>query len=294
MLANALQREAPLLFGGRASYSRPMPLTLRLLCAAVLACLSFTALGEKLRLVTEPWAPYVMVDGQEASGLDYEMTTIVFKRLGIEVQWQFLPWKRCLLMLEQGEADGALDIFKVAERDDLLLYPSEPLSQINWVLFQANARPHPFNSLQDLTGLTIGVSPGYLYSPEFDTSTLFIREPAPTHEANFGKLARGRVDLVVTERLVGQQMIDKLKLRDEISEVPNVIARRDLYLAVRRNVGMDLLVQRFGAELKRFKQEPAYAQLVARYTGELPPALPATQTADGHDKTVEQHERSEM
>lgn len=271
-----------------------MPLTLRLLCAAVLACLSFTALAERLRLVTEPWAPYVTVDGQQASGLDYEMTTIVFKRLGVDVQWQFLPWKRCLLMLEQGEADGVLDILKLPERDGLLLYPNEPLSEINWVLFQANARPHPFNSLQDLTGLTIGVSPGYLYSPEFDTSTLFIREPAPTHEANFGKLARGRVDLVVTERLVGQQMIDKLKLRDDISEVPNVIARQDLYLAVRRNVGMDLLVQRFGAELKRFKQEPAYAQLVARYTAELPSAPTATQTAGGQDKTVEQQERSEM
>lgn len=271
-----------------------MPLNLRLLCAALLVCLSFTALGERLRLVTEPWAPYVMVDGQEASGLDYEMTTIVFKRLGIDVQWQFLPWKRCLLMLEQGEADGVLDILKLPERDNLLLYPNEPLSEINWVLFQAKARPHRFERMEDLTGLTVGVSPGYQYSPEFDASTLFIREPAPTHEANFGKLARGRVDLVVTERLVGQQMIDKLKLRDEISEVPNVIARQDLYLAVRRNVGMDLLVQRFGAELKRFKREPAYAELVARFTGELPPAPATTQTADGHDKTVEQHERSEL
>jgi polar amino acid transport system substrate-binding protein len=268
-----------------------MPLTFRLLCAAVLACLSFAALGERLRIVTEPWAPYVMVDGQKVSGLDYEMTTIVFKRLGIDVQWQFLPWKRCLLMLEQGEADGALDIFKIAERDDLLLYPSEPLSQINWVLFQANARPHRFNSLDDLTGLTVGVSPGYLYSPEFDSSKLFIREPAPTHEANFGKLVRGRIDLLVTERLVGQQMIDKLKLQDEVSELPNVVARRDLYLAVRRNVGMDLLVQRFGAELKRFKREPAYAQLVARYTGQEPAS---TQTATGNDKTVEQRERSAL
>ena len=44
---------------------------------------------------------------------------------------------------------------------------------------------------------------------------------------------------------------------------------------------MDLLVQRFGAELKRFKREPAYAQLVARYTGQAPAT---TQTVDGQDK----------
>ncbi|MFJ3486989.1 substrate-binding periplasmic protein [Pseudomonas sp. NPDC090202] len=271
-----------------------MSLISRLLLTALLAGLSFAALGERLRIVTEPWSPYVTVDGDQVSGLDYEMTNIVFKRLGIDVQWQFLPWKRCLLMLEQGEADGVLDIFKVSERDDLLLYPAEPLSEVSWVLFQANARPHPFNSLQDLAGLTVGVSPGYLYSPEFDASTLFTREPAPSHEANFGKLARGRIDLLVTDRLLGQQMLDTLKLRDQISQLPTVINRRDMFLALRRNVGMDLLMQRFSAELRRFKHEPAYAQLVTRYTGEPPAPAQAPQASDDGLKAVEQHERSAL
>jgi polar amino acid transport system substrate-binding protein len=60
---------------------------------------------------------------------------------------------------------------------------------------------------------------------------------------------------------------------------------------------MDLLVQRFGAELKRFKHEPAYAQLVTRYTGEEP-ASPSASSADqsviGVEKTVEQHESSAL
>lgn len=254
-------------------------------------------MGEKLRIVTEPWSPYVTVDDKQVSGLDYEMTNIVFQRLGIDVQWQFLPWKRCLMMLEQGEADGVLDIFKVAEREDLLLYPSESLSDVHWVFFQSIDRPHPFNALEDLGGLTIGVSPGYLYTPEFDHSTSFIREPAPSHEANFGKLVRGRIDLLVTDRIVGQEMINQLKLRDKVSQLPLVLGSRPMYLALRRNVGMDLLVQRFGAELKRFKHEPAYAQLVAHYTGEQPPT-PSASSADpsaiGVEKTVEQHESSAL
>lgn len=274
-----------------------MPLNSRLLSAALLACLSFSALGEKLRIVTEPWSPYVIVDGEKASGLDYDIATIVFKRLGIEVQWQFLPWKRCLLMLEQGEADGALDIFKLDEREQLLLYPNEPVSQVNWVMFQANARPHPFNDISDLSGLNIGVSPGYRYSPEFDHSTAFAREPAPTHEANFGKLIRGRVDLMITDRVVGQQLIDHLKLRDQVSELPHVLNTREMFLAVRRKAGMDLLVQRFGAELKRFKREPAYRQLVSHYTG-VPIGAQALRSATAAmidaRHTVEQHERSAM
>ena len=269
-----------------------MPVIAQFLTAVLLVCLSFTARAEKLRIVTEPWAPYVYEENGQARGLDYEATAIVFQRLGIEVQWQFLPWKRCLAMLDQGLADGVLDIFHSDERDATLLYPSEPLSQVEFVMFYANARPHPFKTLEDLRGLTIGTSPGYLYSEDFRQSTLFTREPAPTHEANFGKLALGRIDLLITDRRVGQTLLDSLKLRGQISENPTVISQQSQFLAVRRNAGMDLLVQRFGAELKRFKREPAYAELSARYGAAPDRNITLATPTVSEDKTVEQQERS--
>ena len=269
-----------------------MPAIAQLLTAFICACLSFTAHGEKLRIVTEPWAPYVYEEQGKAQGLDYETTAIVFQRLGIEVEWQFLPWKRCLAMLEQGQADGALDIFHSDERESSLLYPSEPLSDVEFVMFYANARPFPFRTLEDLRGLTVGTSPGYLYSREFSESTLFKHEPAPTHEANFGKLLRGRIDLLITDRRVGQHLLDQLKIRQQITENPVVISRQSQFLAVRRNAGMDLLVQRFGAELKRFKREPAYAELSARYGAAPAVDTPGATLPGAPAKTVEQQESS--
>ena len=265
-----------------------MPAILQLLTAVIFTCLSLTAHGEKLRIVTEPWAPYVYEENGQMRGLDYETTVIVFQRLGIEVQWQFLPWKRCLAMLDQGLADGALDIFHSHERDAALLYPSEPLSQVEFVMFYANERPHPFQTLNDLKGLTIGTSPGYLYSAGFSESSLFTREPAPSHEANFGKLARGRIDLVITDRRVGQHVLKELGLGQQITQASPVISSQKQFLAVRRGAGMDLLVQRFGAELKRFKQEPAYAALSAKYAGAMSQIAPSPLL----DDTVEQQESS--
>ncbi len=204
-----------------------MPLITQLFAVLVFACLSFAARGEKLRIVTEPWAPYVYEENGKKLGLDFETTAIVFKRLGIEVEWQFLPWKRCLSMLETGQADGALDIFHSDERDATLLYPSEPLSDVEFVMFYANDRPHPFSRLEELKGLTVGTSPGYLYSPDFSESTLFTREPAPTHEANFGKLVRGRIDLLITDRRVGQHLLDAAEYArsDQLKTPPSLAAR---------------------------------------------------------------------
>lgn len=269
-----------------------MPVIFQLLTALLLICLSLSARGEKLRIVTEPWAPYVFEENGVKAGLDYETTEIVFQRLGIEVQWQFLPWKRCLAMLDQGHADGALDIFHSDQRDNELLYPSEPLSEVEFVLFYANKRPHPFKTLDDLRGLTIGTSPGYLYSPEFRNSTLFQRESAPSHEANFGKLLRGRIDLLITDHRVGQHLLKTLGLKGKITQAPTIVSSQSQYLAVRRGAGMDLLIQRFGAELKRFKQEPGYAALSAKYTGGAPrPSISPAPTAPA-EHTVEQQESS--
>jgi polar amino acid transport system substrate-binding protein len=250
-----------------------MPAFALVLSALLITCLSLRAQGESLRIVTEPWAPYVYLQDGKPTGIDYEITAVVFKRLDIEVQWQFLPWRRCLMMLEQGQADGVLDIFETSERDSHLLYPTEPLSQVEFVLFQAKARPHPFNSMADLKGLTVGVSPGYLYGEEFRQSTLFIQEPAPTLEANLGKLALDRVDLVITDRRVGRYAVRALGLSDQVEELPIVVSRDKHFLALRRDAGMNLLVQRFAAELRRFKQEPAYAALIARYADLEPNAL---------------------
>ncbi|MGY2402723.1 substrate-binding periplasmic protein [Pseudomonas sp. SDO5271_S396] len=261
-----------------------MSVILKLATAALFTCLSLAAQGEQLRIVTEPWAPYVYEENGVRQGLDYETTMIVFQRLGVDVQWQFLPWKRCLAMLEQGHADGALDIFHSHDRDALLLYPSEPLSEVEFVLYYANERPHPAATLDDLRGLTVGTSPGYLYGADFSESSLFNREPAPSHEANFGKLLLGRVDLVITDRRVGQHMIKTLGLEGKVSQATAVISRQQQFLAVRRGAGMDLLVQRFAAELKRFKQEPAYAALSAKYGG--------IQTNMASERTVEQQEHS--
>lgn len=273
-----------------------MPAYALLLTALLITCLSLGAHGESLRIVTEPWAPYVYLQNGKPTGIDYEITALVFKRLGIDVEWQFLPWRRCLMMLDEGQADGALDIFESAERDSSLLYPSEPLSQVEFVLFQAKARPHLFSSLNDLRGLKIGTSPAFLYGQEFRESPLFVRETAPTLEANLGKLLLGRVDLVITDRRVGRYALKELGLQGQIEELPIVVSRDKQFLAVRRNAGMDLLVQRFAAELRRFKQEPAYAELIARY-GNVEPAAPrpaanASQSAPKSDTPVEFSDKS--
>ncbi|WP_271410219.1 substrate-binding periplasmic protein [Pseudomonas sp. Q1-7] len=232
----------------------------------LLACLAAAARAEPLRIVSEPWAPYIYEQDGQPRGLDYETSAIVFQRLGVDVQWDLMPWKRCLVELESGQADAVLDIFHTRERETQMAFPGEPLSEVEFVLFYARQRPYPFQRLDDLRGLKVGVSPGYWYAdPAFRSSPLFIREPAPTHEANLGKLVRDRVDLVVNDRRAGRFLVRQMGLEADIGQHERVVSRDRLYLAFRRQPRLEGLAERFGEALKRFKQEPGYAQLLKRY-----------------------------
>ncbi|QVM90983.1 transporter substrate-binding domain-containing protein [Pseudomonas entomophila] len=264
-----------------------MPLTpallslLRPACLLLLLCLSPQAYSERLRIVSDDWAPYLYQDNAQAKGIDYEVTNEVFKRLGIEVEWEFLPWKRCMAMIQQGLADGVMDTFRVESRQGFLIYPDEPMSDVEFILYQARARRHTIERPEDLAGLTVGTSPGYNYGDAFDNSALFRRESAPTQEANFGKLALGRIDLLVTDRRVGRFLSRQLGMEQTVEALPMVISRRQQYLGLARKPGREQLAKAFSDELRRFKQEPAYAAIALRYDN-----------LDNFPVTVEQQERS--
>jgi polar amino acid transport system substrate-binding protein len=249
-----------------------MPLFQRQILAILLLCgLAFEARGETLRLVTEAWAPYVYQEDDQPAGLDYEISREVLRRLGVELELQFMPWKRCLLALEQGQADGILDIFHLPEREAQMLFVDETLSEVELVLFFARKRPYPYRRLEDLQDLVIGISPGYWYNDEaFRTSTLFSREEAPTHEANLGKLVRQRVDLVVNDRRAGLYLTAQLGLQAQVDYHRKPIGHDRLYLALRRDPALQRLAAEFAGELRRFKREPAYARLQARYATPTP------------------------
>lgn len=231
----------------------------------LLASLSPLAQAERLRIVSDEWAPYFYQEDGEFRGVDYDVVSEVFTRLGVQVDWELMPWKRCLAMVHDGQVDGVLDIFKMPGRDGYLIYPNEPLSQVEFVLYQANARPHRIEHIDDLAGLTVGTSPGYTYGGAFSDSPLFRREPAPTQQANFGKLALGRIDLLLTDRRVGRFLRRQMALEQRVEELPLVINQQPQFLALARKPGREALAAAFSEELQRFRREPAYAAIQARY-----------------------------
>ncbi len=226
-------------------------------CWALLLCAaSLVAQADPLRIVSEPWAPYVYEESGVVRGQDYELTAQVLERLGIAHELQLLPWKRSLAEFDEGRADAILDIFRNQAREQDMVFVDEPLSSSEFVLFYARQRPFPYRDLNSLKGRRIGVSPGYWYSNEaFRRSKDFIRETGPSHTANFGKLLLGRVDMVLVDRRVGLHIARQMGILDQVDYHRRPISRDDLYLALRRTPEFERLAARFSVVLRTLKAE---------------------------------------
>ncbi len=224
------------------------------------------AAATTLKVVSEPWVPYIYEQDGELQGIDYEVTQQVLRQLGYQLEWELMPWKRAMLSVESGRADAILDILATPERRRQLIFPSEHLSHNDSVLFYARKHPHPYADLQSLRGLTVGVAPGYSYgNPDFLAADYFTREPAPTNEANLLKLLNQRIDLALIDRRAGLHERQRLGLQEQIGFDPQPVASGKLYLAFHRGAGKVELSYAFNTELKRFKGSDAYQQILVRY-----------------------------
>lgn len=225
-----------------------------------------TCSAAPLRIVTEAWPPFIYAEEGEIKGADKEITDHLLTQLGYQVSWRLTPWRRALRDVESGDADAILDIAPHPNYLATFLFTEEPLSSHETMLFHDRRRPFAFRSLDDLTGLVIGVSPGYLYNnDEFISSQAFFREPAPSFEANLQKLVRGRVDMVAMSRPVGLYTSEALGLSHQIRYHPLPLSHSEFYLAFHQHPRWEETAKAYSAALKTFKTSKEYQRILHKY-----------------------------
>ena len=101
-------------------------LALGLVCSALSAPLFAS---EKLTFCFENKlvAPWRTVD---KTGLNFELLSRVEKRLDLNIEYQLLPWKRCLAKLKANEVDGAFTVSFSEERRDFGAFPGHEQADV--------------------------------------------------------------------------------------------------------------------------------------------------------------------
>lgn len=164
--------------------------------------------GSTVRLGIGEWPPY-FGQGLRQHGVFAHLVTEAFRREGLQVEYQLMPWKRALSLVESGALHGSPGWAFSEERARLFHY-SAPVIISRDVLFYARERPLNVRGLADLEGRQIGATTGYHYGTQIEQLEQQGRlrlDRAPSDELSLRKLLLGRLDGVLMNREVGLELL---------------------------------------------------------------------------------------
>lgn len=265
---------------GRGRYSALYPFDLSgnkrlLLCllGLLIFCTALTAHAEpnrSLKACGHPFYPPVSWHSENRlMGLAPAVTKQLFAELGFKVQLSAdSNWKRCLLEVEQGNADIIVAAYRISSREAYLRYSENPIIADKVILFVNRQQPMDFKHLRDLRGKTVGLLLGDSWGDEFDH---FIRQNSRIEyvsrgEQNFSKLALGRIDYMPGGKLSGQLQSHKLGFHDQIMALDTEITTEHYYLAIGRHSGLDSYLPYLNQRLKEMNDDGTIERLRSYYS----------------------------
>jgi polar amino acid transport system substrate-binding protein len=195
--------------------------TLRLILLLVaLAATGPVQAQTPLVLAFDDLLPWKTHSGDTYGGAYTEIVRELAQRVGLPLVIKPCPLKRCLTMLQHGDADIIIGVKDTAERQRYLHFLQTPYrnSSADKVFFVLKENGAVVRRYEDLRPLRIGVKLGAEYFARFDQDATLKKDTSKDMDVNFRKLAMGRLDVVVAAEDQGEAMLAQLQLGGKIGK----------------------------------------------------------------------------
>ena len=208
-------------------------------------------------------------DEQKVGGFVLELTTAALKKVGYEVNVEFLPWPRAVQMAFEGKVDALMGCWYSDERAQKLAY-SEPVAESPLVFFSLKSANIHYTNLDDLRGYTIGITHGSVYPKDFIESQHFkIDSLGDDYIINIYKLVYGHINLFVEKKYVVLSYIETMASPEikaaQIIALDPPLAVNMYYNGFSRNTqNMEQKLKDFNKGLQMIKDDGTYARIMSK------------------------------
>ena len=208
--------------------TRPTRLPRLLACILLWLAASAWAQPQALRLAFSELEPWMTQQDGRYAGAYTEIVRELARRLGLPLQVIDCPFKRCLKLMEVGEADLIIGARQSPQRMAYLHYLATPYrrTSADRVFILRADDPRRPGRYEDLSGLRIGVASGSDYFARFDADTTLLKDTAPNNESSLRKLLLGRVDCIVLPEDQALALLGQLGVQDQVALAPLRVADR--------------------------------------------------------------------
>ena len=223
---------------------------------------------------TAHFPPFRIVGAKgEVGGVDAEIVKAAFRNLGYRVDMVAYPWSRTYKLGKSGRLPIIFSFTKSAEREKFF-YFSDPINSVKDVFFVNRKRGIKWKKLADLKGMTVGVSQGYAYDPEFmkliDDGVIKADYAAGANPEliHLRKLEKNRLDLFICEASVCSYQIQGGRGQfADVDYINRVVGKtRTFHLGFSKtNPDAKRLLGEFNSELARMRKQGELDRLYRRF-----------------------------
>ncbi|TWI65065.1 polar amino acid transport system substrate-binding protein [Desulfobotulus alkaliphilus] len=246
--------------------------SIKILC--VFFCLPFLmpslifAAPPLVRLGVDEFPPYISKD-LPGYGILGQIVAESFERAGFEAVYVFVPWKRALKSVEEGEfLDGTPAWFRTPERE-AAFYVSDALVDDSQSFFHLKDFPFDWEKIEDLKGVQIGATLGYDYGEDFarayDKEEISV-EWVSRDVQNFRKLLVERIQVFPMNTLAGYGILQTDFSEQDAARIthhPRPLRAEALHLLLsKKNPENAAVMERFNRGLKELKKSGRYDEIL--------------------------------
>ncbi|WP_276571904.1 substrate-binding periplasmic protein [Desulfonema magnum] len=211
--------------------------------------------------------PLVYKDKDKLKGMDLDVIVEFCKQNGIRHEFKAFPWKRALMNIKEGEADGIFTLFRTKEREEFLYYPSVPINTVKTVIWARKESGIKIRELNDLKSHSLGVIAGYKYGSQFDNLKELKKTFCDTKEQLIKMLNKQRFDLAADSEACFKFMCKKIGLEQSKFEIVYVLTQNPVYFAFSKSLGERgaVLAEKFSQFMKLLQENGALEQIRNHY-----------------------------
>lgn len=211
--------------------------------------------------------PWKMVQDGKAEGPGAEMMDLIGKELNLKVEFEIIPFKRCLFYMKNGEVDIMSGLLKNDERQDYIDF-IEPAykTKSNKAFYVLKGRKDSIQKYDDLLTLNIGTTIGSKYFARFDGDKNLKKHPTAIVEKNLLMLSKKRVDTIVATDSAADYLIYKMGLEDQIEKaVYGFNKNNPVYIGLSKASHLAAQKERIFSTIRDLIQNGRIDDLIFRY-----------------------------
>lgn len=166
----------------------------------------------EVKLGTQVWPPYQVVNGSEVSGIAVDSIDCIFNKMGMKHTITPLPWVRAQNRTREGHLDGFFSASKSAVRDNFAVLSKTFISQ-QWRIYflKTSLKENKLQNVKDFYRIGVRINSNVAYWAKQEKFK--VHESTSDPQKLISLLRRDRIDGYMENSNVFEYNIKQMKLK---------------------------------------------------------------------------------